>query len=366
MRSPELITYYLILMSILCVVKALPLLSSPDNMQQIRGDRNMVLGTLVSLLLIYWFGTRQIFSGGYIDTSNYAQEYLILPPEISVLRFEGEWIWTLLMLTCKSLGLDVQVFITIVSAGYILPLIPVAKKIVPSDPYMGLLVIYSSLFFVPFGVNGIRNGLACNLLLLAIAYLLEGRYTICAIITFICFGIHRSTLLPIAAVAFSVFYYRDVKTLIYLWLASIFVSLIAGDWFIEFFAGLGFDDRMSQYAQDLDSDQFSSTSFRWDFLLYSAVPVWFSWYVCVKKRISDNWYNAICCTYLLCNAFWVLVIKAAYSNRFAYLSWFILPLVIVYPLVILPVWHDQDNRTGMVLIAYIAFTFFMNWFWQTF
>lgn len=366
MRFSVLITYYLILMSLLCIVKAIPLFNSPDNMQQIKGDRSMVLGTLLSLLLIYWFGTRQIFMGGYVDTVNYAREYLAMPPEITVPRFNGEWIWTLLMQTCKSLELDVQTFFTIVAAGYILPLIPASKKIVPSDPYMGLLIIYSSLFFVPFGVNGIRNGLACNLLILAIAYLLEGRYSICTLVTIICFGIHRSTMLPIAAVVFSVFYYRDVKTLIYLWLVSIVVSLIAGDWFIEFFAGLGFDDRMAQYAEDIDTERFSNTGFRWDFLLYSSVPVWFAWYVCVKKRISDNWYNAICCTYLLCNAFWVLVIRAAYSNRFAYLSWFILPIVIVYPLVILPVWHDQDQRTGMILVAYIAFTIVMNWFWHSF
>ncbi len=172
-------------------------------------------------------------------------------------------------------------------------------------------------------------------------------------------------MLPMAAILFTVFFYRDVKVFVYLWFASIFASLIAGGWFTQFFAGLGFDDRMSQYA-DIGTDIFSHSGFRWDFLLYSSMPVWMAWYVCVKRRISDNWYNAICSTYLLCNAFWVLVIRASYSNRFAYLSWFIYPIVIVYPLVILPVWHNQDNRAGTILIAYIAFTFFMNWVWHSF
>jgi FtsH-binding integral membrane protein len=83
------------------------------------------------------------------------------------------------------------------------------------------------------------------------------------------------------------------------------------------------------------------------------------WYICVKRKIQDNWYNVICMTYCLCNAFWIMVIRSAYSNRFAYLSWFIYPIVIAYPLINLPVWEDQDRKTGWILLAYVVFTAFM-------
>lgn len=363
MRSPELLLYYSMLMSLLCFFTAIPRINSPDNMLQLKGNRNLFISYVVSAILIFWFGQRRLFLGGFVDTSNYAREYLSLQPGISVPNPTGEWVWTLIEQTCVTYGVGVQSFFTLVAAGYILSIIPAIKKFLPSDPNLGILIVFCSLFFVPFGVNGIRNGLACNLLLLAFAYLYQGKYPVAAVLSIICFGIHRSTMLPIATTLFTVFFFSEVKICIYFWVASIALSLVAGGWFINFFSTLGFDDRMAQYAEELDTDAFSQTGFRWDFLLYSAMPVYLCWYVCVKKRISDTWYNAIASTYLLCNAFWVLVIRASYSNRFAYLSWFLYPLVIAYPLVILPVWHNQDNRTGMILLAYIGFTIAMNFFW---
>ena len=91
------------------------------------------------------------------------------------------------------------------------------------------------------------------------------------------------------------------------------------------------------------------------------MPVVMAWYVCIHKGVSDNWYNALCVAYCLCNAFWIMVIRSAFSNRFAYLSWFMYPIIIAYPLVNLPVREDQDRFTGWVLIAYAAFSVFM-WF----
>lgn len=365
MRSPELTLYVMLILSAIGAFKGLYMMNSPDNQIQRNGNRSMTAGIFLSLLLIWWMGQRQYFGGGYVDTANYAREYISLPAKITNPDFKGEWIWMLIMQICKVNELSTSTFFTIVVAGYVLPLIPAMKKFVPANPFLGLLFAFSSLFFLPFGVNGIRNGLACNLLILGITYLFDGRYLIFALFVFICYGIHHSVMLPVMACLLTVFYFRDVKTCVYLWLLSIVLSLIAGNWFSNFFASLGFDDRITQYTQEeeVNTSTFSHIGFRWDFLLYSSLPVLLSWYVCVKKSISDNWYNAIACTYIICNAFWVLVIRAAYSNRFAYLSWFIYPLVIVYPLVLLPVWHDQDNRTGQILIAYIAFTFFMNFFW---
>ena len=56
-----------------------------------------------------------------------------------------------------------------------------------------------------------------------------------------------------------------------------------------------------------------------------------------------------------------MVIRSAFSNRFAYLSWFMYPTVVAYPLIYLPLWEDQDRKTGWILLGYCAFTAFM-WF----
>ena len=129
----------------------------------------------------------------------------------------------------------------------------------------------------------------------------------------------------------------------------------------NFFAGLGFDDRMTQYITLDEMDQFSQVGFRWDFLIYSAAPIVMGWYICIYKQVSDNWYNVLVTVYCLCNAFWVMVIRSAFSNRFAYLSWFLYPIVIAYPLVNRKIREDQDGFTGWILLAYAMFSVFM-WF----
>ena len=54
-----------------------------------------------------------------------------------------------------------------------------------------------------------------------------------------------------------------------------------------------------------------------------------------------------------------MVIKAAYSNRFAYLSWFLYPIVLAYGVIRLHIWPDQDKKAGLILLLHAAFTLFM-------
>jgi surface polysaccharide O-acyltransferase-like enzyme len=60
------------------------------------------------------------------------------------------------------------------------------------------------------------------------------------------------------------------------------------------------------------------------------------------------------------NAFWILVIRANFSNRFAYLSWFMMALVIIYPLLKKEMIKNQYKVLAKVMLIYFAFTFLMN------
>ena len=175
-------------------------------------------------------------------------------------------------------------------------------------------------------------------------------------------GVHRSTMLPSAAAIASIYVLKDTKNTLRFWFASIAISLVAGPAVTNFFSSLGFDDRMSNYAVDaseMASGSFSSTGFRWDFLLYSAFPVAMIWYVTRYRRFTDMAYSLFANVYFLCNAFWIMVIRSSFSNRFAYLSWFIYPVVIALPLLRMNLWKDQDRRTAIILFFYTGFTFFM-------
>ena len=74
---------------------------------------------------------------------------------------------------------------------------------------------------------------------------------------------------------------------------------------------------------------------------------------------NDFVFNVIANTYILANSFWIMVIRASYSNRFAYLSWFLYPLVFAYPLSRMNIWEKQERKTAFILLAYTGFTLIM-------
>ena len=177
------------------------------------------------------------------------------------------------------------------------------------------------------------------------------------ILAFLAFNIHRSTALPIVCIL-ATFFIKDTRLILGWWITSISLSLVAGGPIEAFFTGLGFDDRMETYSSDnIDASVFSSTGFRWDFLLYSAMPIWLGYYVVIKRKIWDK--NYLLLLHILCNSFWVMMIRASYSNRFAYLSWFLYALVLIYPCLKLPIWKDQGKKTALIILGHLGFTLFM-------
>lgn len=333
--------------------------SSPDTTHKDAGS-SWWLPLAICTILVFWIGLRPV-SGAFGDTVNYALEYSKLDPHHITMDWSGEWIWQWLMNGCKAAGLSVQVFFLLVAAGYVYSAFFAVYRFMPSDPMLGVVFVLCSLMFFPFAVNGLRNGLACHIVLYGASLLFDDKWIPGVLICLIALGIHRSVMLPVAAIFVGLFLLRNVRFAIVFWVLSIFISLAVGDYVTGFFSNLGFDARMTQYVNIDDMSEFSREGFRWDFLLYSAFPVLMAWYVCIWKKCSDNWYNVLCVVYLLCNAFWIMVIRSAFSNRFAYLSWFLYPIIIAYPLVNRDIRVDQDRFTGWILLGYAVFSVFM-WF----
>ena len=345
--------------AILAMVLSVTRMTSPDNSFQQRGS-SLFWPLLLCLGLTFWIGLRPI-SFAFGDTVNYASEYAKMDPQNISMDWSGEWIWQWLMNGSKAAGFSINTFFTVIAFGYVMSAFWAVKLFMPKDPMLGVVFLLTSLMFFPFAVNGLRNGLACHLVLLGAAWLFEDKWGPAGLSLLAAMGFHRSVLLPIATLIIARFIFRNIRYTIVFWITAVIVSLSVGDVFSEIFAGLGFDDRMSQYVSISDMSEFSKEGFRWDFLLYSMGPIVMAWYVCIWKGLKDNWYDALCTVYCLCNAFWVLVIRSAFSNRFAYLSWFLYPIVIAYPLVNMPVREDQDRFTGWILLAYAGFSVFM-WF----
>lgn len=252
-----------------------------------------------------------------------------------------------------------QMYFFICACLYVIPLYVVCKKWFKQYWFYGFLILVASFSFWSYGTNGIRNGIAGSLFLLGIS--MDKRVWQIALI-FLAINFHKTMLLPTAGFILANIYNRP-KVMIGFWIACIPLSLIGGNQFELLFSAIGFgeDDRLASYlTTEASADKFSKIGFRWDFLLYSATVVVAGWYYIVKLKYSDKIYFWLFNTYIFANAFWILVIRANFSNRFAYLSWFMMGLVIIYPLLKVKLISSQHKKIGLILVIYFTFTFFLN------
>lgn len=351
---------YLLIILVFCIIIAFQYLGS-NTFEKQEEQENIFIPIVLCAFLTFWLGFRNIYSAEFGDTVNYRRIYEHTPPIINWNITDGEGLWELMLSWFKAMRYHVSYFFTFINFLYFFTALWAVKLFFPKKPLLGLIVILSSLMCYSFGVNGIRNGLACHIMLLSIAYLLKDKYVLGAAFSFAAFFIHKSTIIPIMSLPMALWVIKKPQTAIYLWLGSIVLSLLIGSAAIDFFASLNFDKRMDDYGKaNAAQFGFSSTGFRWDFIMYSALPILLWWYVAVKRNIQDNWYNALGVIYCLSNSVWILVIRASFSNRFAYLSWFMYPIFLIYPFLYMPVWNDQDKRIGYVVLANVAFTIFME------
>jgi len=354
---------FLAVVSALAAMMAWQMYSSPGSMLSDKGKTgNIWLCLPLCLVLTLWLGNRPVDGTAFGDTFSYAHMYNNVPLTIALGNLNGEWLFSFIIVYCRVLGLDVHQFFTVIEAFYVLSALWAVRRLMPKNPLLGMVFMCGSLMFFTFGVNGIRNGMACHLVLLGMSFLLSSNYIAAAILAIAGFFIHRSVALPIASIIAARWIVKEPRHGLSIWIASIFLSLLGGSVFINLFASLGFDDRMESYGIENSAGQFgfSSTGFRWDFLLYSSVPVILGYVVLIKKNLRENWYRVLYNTYCLANAFWILIIRTSFSNRFAYLSWFMYPVIIAYPLTMMHLWEDQDRKTAQILLAYVGFTLIMD------
>lgn len=321
----------------------------------------MLWASLICIVFVWWLGDRPVWNGYFGDTSTYALSFYVMStgemPEI-----EGEWLWNMFMYWCAQ-RFDIHTYFTIIEIGYFGCTLWACKRVAPNNVLVALLFCMGNFSFYTYGINGIRNGLACSIVLVALSYCQGGikNKIIAGLLAFVAINIHRTTTLPVLMAVISVLFIRSFKWAYGFWLLSIVISLVAGGPMTSLFASLGFDDRLSYLTAEIQEGAFSHTGFRWDFLLYSIMPIVLGFYIVVYRRIRNKTYELLLNTYTLSNAFWVIVIRANFSNRFAYLSWFMYSLVLAYPLLRMNIWGKvQGVRLKEIMFAQIFFTWFMQ------
>jgi len=320
-----------------------------------------VMGVIILVFLIFFLGQRPV-SGRYfgdMKTYNRYFEWYMNGGEI----LSSKDVFFHIYMKGLSYVVSPSTFFTICVGIYLVPMAKVSKSLFKEYWYYGFLMFIVSFSFFTYGTNGIRNGAATSLFLMGISF--YRKKAIMAVFFFLAVSFHKTLFLPIIAYIVTHFY-NNPKVFLKGWLACIPLSLALSSVWITLFSSLGFaDDRLSGYlTAEVQEGTFASTGFRWDFLFHSAFAVFAGWYFIYKKKFKDELYFKLFNTYLICNGFWILVIKANFSNRFAYLSWFMMGLVIIYPFLKKKTFKNHHFMIGKVVLVYFSFTYLMYYLYK--
>ena len=345
--------------------------SGKDANRVLRGHNTSIVGlTLLCVFTSVYIGCRPIVWGGFADSYGYYHsfEYLVGKPLSLELAYEmaKDGLFYYIEVLCTRFTTATGWFI-IMALCYYMSTLWAARRLFANNSYAAMLTFFVAFSTFSYATNGIRNGIACSFLLLAFSYIvIPGKTNLikALVIGFIATQFHASVTLPALCCLTTVFIpkIRNIHLAVYVWLGAIVVYFVVGNTVSSFFQNLGFDDRLGDYIAD--SERYATTAksgFRIDFLIYSAMPVCMAWYSAVKHKTTDRTYNILACTYIYANAVWILLMNAAFSNRFAYLSWFMFPFVLIYPALKFNIWSkNQGSKTSTIIMLNCLFTVFMD------
>ncbi len=336
-------------------------LCSVGNQKLLKGNNVYIASISIIILTTIYIGTRPITC--YADTWLYTMMFNLVQsgywselPETAT-----EPIWATIEYFCIETT-DASGWLFVIASFYVYCMSLAAYRWLPRHLLIAIIFLFTAFSFWGYATNGIRNGMATSIAMLGLSFFMRSKkeliigyaLLISATLT------HKSCMLIIATATGALFF-RNTKLNISFWLICIVLGLLFQEQFKSVFSGLIDDGRMANYLNaEVSKDAFSNTGFRWDFLLYSSLPIIVGWYITKKQKIKDKSYAFILHTYIFSNAFWILINTAAFSNRFAYLSWFLYPIVLIYPFCKFKFIKNQSLILGLLLIIMTAFTYFME------
>lgn len=315
-----------------------------------------VIGFVILIFILTFIGLRPINGRYFGDTETYDLIYKSYSTNSNYHLETGDFLFDYLMRFLSNF-LDINSFFLICAFIYIYSIYFSTKKIFKEYWTYPFVILVISLSFWSYGVNGVRNGIATSLFIYALT-----RSTIKSQLLWMLIGIgfHKSLILPIVGYLITL-KVKSSRSFLIFWVFCIPFSLLIGSSFQDLISAFFDDNKLDNYFYNENTaKQFSKIGFRWDFLLYSCLGVFSGFYFIVRRKFKDLFYEKIYSIYLFSNAIWILVIKSSFSNRFAYLSWFMMGLIIVYPFFKQLFFNNQYKLFGNILLIYFLITFILD------
>jgi len=300
--------------------------------------------------LIVLIGFRPV-NGAFGDMGRYADYY---NSNFTIEKLSDSGFYYLMDFFSK-LDIPVNFYFAVIFIIYLTPMLIFSKKHFRKLWPYAFLTFLCFFEFFSYGTNGIRNGAACSIFILALSF--ENKKYIRNIFLLLSILFHISLIIPVVGYLIS-FYFQKVKYFFVFWLSILIISFFSGNFFNSTFS-IFLPERTDYYLINTD-DIIYKTGFRIDFIFYSFIGVLAAYYFIYKKKFDDKFYNKLVSVFLFSNALWLLVIRANFTNRIAYLSWFILAPVIIYPVLKTKIFKHQFLKICLIILFFFSFSFYLN------
>lgn len=338
---------YLIIVTILTIIYA-----------QVRRDpnekENNLSAFILCIFMVLFIGLRPI-SISFVDMVAYAAKYQRLKwtgfnIETDNILFDN------LMAFLAQTRFDIAIFFILMSTIYFGAMLVTCLKLFPNHVCLSFLVCLAAFSTFSYATNGIKAGAAASLFLIAVAY--YEKRIIAILFLFLSLGFHHSMSLPIGAFILA-YFYKNTKVYFLGWFFCLVIALLHISFFQNLLAGFS-DERGAEYLLSSGQNWGGKSGFRFDFVLYSAMPVLIGYWIIFRKQIISVTYEFILSIYLITNGAWMLCMYANFTNRIAYLSWFLYPIALIYPFLKEDLGENGYRMFATVAILHLSFTLFMN------
>lgn len=221
-----------------------------------------------------------------------------------------------------------------------------------------LLLAFLSLGFTNHYYNVLRAGLSISILL--VAYSKKQHIAIAICLSLIAISFHISALLIVAGYIITI-WVKNPKFLYCFW-GVMLLALLAGifdsfEQYLNLITSVE-DDRFNQYLSGNDLGY--KVGLRLDFITYSFFPIVIGYIYIYRHKFKDEYYLHIYNMYLFINACWLAISKMPHNDRAAYLSWCLIPFILLYP-----IFNDQKSlirNKKIYLVGFVTIIVGLNFY----
>lgn len=246
---------------------------------------------------------------------------------------------------------DFQLFLIFCAFLYVFGMYYGLRKIFKKQFLLPFLLFLITPYFINWGVNVMRSGVAASLFIIALGTYYDNDKkwkVILWLVLSIMF--HFSMIIPLF-MFFLTKHIRNSKVLFLVWLGCILLALANINFLERIVNSIGFiAERGGSYATGEGEES------SWgNFLVFGFGPVILAAYNIFIKQYKDNFYLWIFNSYLLLHIPYIILINTEHAQRIAYLAEFLMPILILYPIIIQPKWKFNYKELKVTLLIFCVF-----------